>query len=105
MRVIAMPRLRQFWASHRAAELPLRTWWKIATKAKWDSIADLRRTYPHADAVKLSCGLVATVFNIGGNKYRLVTKIIYEYHRIYIKAVLTHSEYDRGNWKVQLCRE
>lgn len=54
---------------------------------------------------ELDCALIVTVFNIGGNKYRLVVKIIYEYRRIYIKRVMTHPEYDRGNWKDQLCRE
>lgn len=105
MRVISRPRLRAFWERHPDAETPLNAWWKVALKSDWPSIQQVRAVYPHADAVKLECGLLVTVFNIGGNKYRLVTRIVYEYRRIYIKSVLTHKEYDLGNWKVQLCRE
>jgi len=105
MRVIAKPRLRRFWEEHKDAQEPLSSWWKVSRRSDWRSIRDVRLTYPHADAVLLDCGLQVTVFNVGGNKYRLVTRIIYEHHRIYIKAVLTHAQYARGKWKVQLCRE
>jgi mRNA interferase HigB len=103
--VIAKPRLRDFWTKYRNAETPLKTWWKIVRKARWANIQDVRLPFPHADAVELKCGLVVTVFNIGGNKYRLVTTIAYEYHTVYIKAVLTHEQYDSQRWKVQLCNE
>jgi mRNA interferase HigB len=105
MRVISKPRLRAFWQNHPDAEKPLLAWWKAALKADWTSIQDVRRTFPHADAVELYCGLVVTVFNVGGNKYRLISRIIYEYRRVYVKLVLTHAEYNREKWKVQLCRD
>jgi mRNA interferase HigB len=50
--------------------------------------------FPHADQVDR-----LTVFNIGGNKYRLITYIVYEKKRIYIRDILTHKEYDKGKWK------
>jgi mRNA interferase HigB len=105
MRVISRPRLRKFWEAHPDAERPLKAWWKVALAADWADVQQVRAVYPHADAVKLDCDLLVTVFNIGGNKYRLVTRVIYEYRRIYIKAVLTHREYDSEKWKDQLCRE
>ncbi len=105
MWVISKPRLRDFWRKHPQAEIPLTIWWKIARKARWANIQDVRKTYPHADAVKLKSGLVVTVFNIGGNKHRLVTRIFYEGHHVYIKRFMTHREYDLENWKDQLCRE
>ena len=105
MRVISRRRLREFWQLHHTAERPLKTWWKVATAADWSNIQDVRRAYPSADAVRLYCGLIVTVFDIGGNKYRLITRIIYEYRRVYVKRVLTHREYDQENWKEQLCRE
>ena len=74
-------------------------------KADWDSIQAVRRTFPHADAVPLACGFSITVFNIGGNKYRLLTRIYYEHRRVIIKMILTHRDYDTNRWKVQLCRE
>jgi mRNA interferase HigB len=58
------------------------------------SIIDVRKTYPHADAVG-----DFTVFNIGGNKYRLATLINYRSRRIYIRHMMTHEEYSRGDWK------
>ena len=105
MRVISKPRLRQFWEKHPDARLPLLTWWKTSLHADWGNLADVRKTYSHAEGVKLNNGQLVTIFNIGGGKFRLVTKIIYPYRRIYIKAVLTHSEYDKENWKAQLCQE
>ena len=55
--------------------------------------------YRHADAVRMSGGDVLTVFNIGGNKYRLVARIRYDYQLINVRAVLTHKDHDEGGWK------
>jgi mRNA interferase HigB len=102
MRVISKARLRDFWQAHPDAEKPLTTWWKIAGRADWASIQEVRATFPHADAVELESGLTVTVFNIGGNKYRLIARIIYDYRRIYVKRVLTHREYDSRKWEAQV---
>jgi mRNA interferase HigB len=104
MRVIAKPRLKEFWEKHSAAAKPLQAFWRTAVHAKWRNIHDVRKTYPHADAVTLACGLQLTVFNVGGNKFRLITGIVYRTHYVYIKAVLTHAEYTRGGWKALLCQ-
>jgi mRNA interferase HigB len=64
------------------------------SKAAWRSLADVREVFPHADAV-YDC----TIFNIGGNKYRLIVGINYNRQVIYVKHVLTHKEYDKENWK------
>ncbi len=105
MRVISRKRLREFWQQRKDAELPLKTWYKTAIKADWDTIKEAHQTCPQADAVPLKCGLIVTVFNIGGNKYRLITRTIYQYRRIYVKRILTHAEYDKEKWKAELCRE
>jgi mRNA interferase HigB len=55
--------------------------------------------------VPLGRGIIAIVFNIAGNKYRLVTRIEYRFHVVYIKVVLTHREYDKDKWKDDLCRD
>jgi mRNA interferase HigB len=81
-------------ARHADLESPLDTWWRIAKKARWKSLRDVRETYPHADPVG-----EYTVFNIKGNEYRLIVKIIYRASRIYICDVLTHAEYDKDRWK------
>jgi mRNA interferase HigB len=95
MRVIPIKKLREFWGQYTDAEDSLRTWYKVAEKARWTSLLDVRRTYPHADFVDP----YHTVFNIGGNEYRLIAKIEYAHGLIFIEHVLTHKEYDGGKWK------
>ena len=99
VRVISLKPLREFWERHRDAERPLRSWHGIALGAEWKSIRDVRRTFPHADAVESGGGGTLTVFNIGGNKYRLVARIRYDYRLVNVRSVLTHAEYDEGRWK------
>jgi len=69
-------------------------WYSIASTAQWRSLAEVRQTFRSADVVGDK-----TVFNIKGNDYRLIVHIRYETGIIYIKALLTHAEYDKGNWK------
>lgn len=92
MRVISLGRLRAFWSRHEDAEKLLRHWFKIARKARWGSLQDVRRTYPHADGVTTPGGETLTVFDIGENRVRLVTRIRYDYQLINVRAVLTHKE-------------
>ena len=66
----------------------------LAKRLKWTSLVDARKTYPHADAVG-----EFIVFNIGGNKYRLATYINYRTGKVYIRHVMTHEEYSKGDWK------
>ena len=98
-RIIALKRLREFWQEHGEAETPLREWYKVASKAGWRNLQEVRRTYPGADAVKVDSGATLTVFNIGGGKYRLITSIWYGGGQVYIKTVLTHAEYSKDRWK------
>ena len=69
-------------------------WHDAAKRAAWRNIIDVRREFPHADAV----GPV-TVFNIRGNRYRLIVRIDYRWQVIFIKEVITHGKYDKGGWK------
>jgi mRNA interferase HigB len=94
MHVISRKRLREAATNHTDLEGSLDTWFRIAKKAKWNSLAEIRQTFPRTDAVE-GC----TVFNIKGNEYRLITRINYRTGRIFIREVLTHGEYDRGSWK------
>jgi len=105
MRVISKRRLREFWEQHADARAPLEAWFKVAEKANWSEFRDVRDTFASASGVPLDRGLAAIVFNIGGNKYRLVTRIEYKFHVIYVKMVLTHRQYDTDKWKDDLCRE
>jgi mRNA interferase HigB len=94
MHVIAKPILVDFWTQHPDAESPLSAWYHLVKTEVFADFNDLRRTFASADVVE---GL--TVFNIGGNKYRLIAAIHYNRHKVYIRHVLTHAEYDRGAWK------
>lgn len=94
MRVISRKALRDFSNAHRDAEKPLDDWYRTARRALWSSIVDLRKTYPHADSVG-----TFTVFNIGGNKYRLATHINYRARKIFIRRVMTHDVYSQEEWK------
>ncbi|MEA5603550.1 type II toxin-antitoxin system HigB family toxin [Nostoc sp. UHCC 0252] len=69
-------------------------WYKVATKAKWSNLVEVQQVFPKAEAVGNF-----TVFNIKGNKYRLIVSIDYQGQLIYIKYILIHAEYDKENWK------
>jgi mRNA interferase HigB len=94
MHVISRKRLKEAAERHADLESPLDAWFRIAKKATWTSLADVRATFSSADSVGKW-----TVFNIKGNQYRLIAEINYLFGRIYIRRVLTHAEYDRGGWK------
>ncbi len=98
MRVISRTRLRQFWEApgHSGAEGPLRAWYgHVNSKTvAWHSWSDVTHAFSHASLVG-SC----VVFNIGGNKFRLATRILYVRQKVFILKVMTHREYDQDKWK------
>ena len=98
MHIISRRKLLEADRKHRELGLPLDAWYRTAKAAKWKSLEEVRRTYSHADGVPLG-GRVYTVFNISGNSYRLVTEAFYEDQTILVRHVLTHAEYDKGDWK------
>lgn len=104
MRVMSKRRLIEFWQTpgYEDAEKPLTAWYKTVCEASWDNIDDVRNTYRTADPVQVKSKRTVTVFNIKGNAYRLITAIHYNTQTIYILKVLTHKEYDKERWKVQL---
>ena len=99
MRVISLKPLREFWLRRPDAEKPLRDWYRTASHAEWRNLTHVRETYRHADAVKTANGDILTVFNIGGNKYRLIARIRFDYRLVNVRAVLTHAEYNQQGWK------
>lgn len=92
MRIIAVGTLRDFWSQpgRRDAEQPLRTWVSVVRAADWSRPNEVKQVFGSADL--LSDGRV--VFNIGGNKYRLVAAIHYRGKRVYIRFIGTHKDYD-----------
>jgi mRNA interferase HigB len=103
VRVIKRRPLLEFAAKHPAAYAPLDSWYRVARRARWRDITDVRQVFPAADGnVLVSSGRSVTVFNIGGNKYRLVVAIHYNTQMVFVLRVLTHKEYARESWKDQL---
>lgn len=94
MRVIAKPALIDFYSRHSRSKGQLLAWWKTAGSARWASIVDVRKNYPAADAVGR-----LTVFNVGGNEFRLIVRIDYAKQINWIRYVLTPAEYDKEEWK------
>jgi len=94
MHVISRKKLKEAALRHRDLEAALDAWFRVAKRADWRGLMDVRQTFSTADGVERW-----TVFNIKGNKYRLITEINYRFHRIYIRQVLTHAEYDQEKWK------
>ncbi len=94
MHIITRKRLLEFAKKHPDCSTSLESWYRINKHTNFNSLAELRQTFPSADNVGN-----LTVFNIGGNKARLIAAIHYNTHRIYIRHILTHKEYDRGSWR------
>jgi mRNA interferase HigB len=76
------------------AKSALQVWFDTAVDAEWKSLEDIRKSFPATDMV----GALA-IFNIRGNKYRLIVRMVFQYNRVYVKEFLTHAEYDKGAWK------
>ena len=94
MHIISRKRLNDFAALHPDAKSALAHWYQVVKKQRFESFVELRQIFPQADQVgKL------TVFNIGGNKVRLIAAVHYNSKKIYIRSVLTHEEYNREKWK------
>jgi mRNA interferase HigB len=91
MRIIAKTALRNFWLEHPDAEQPLRAWHAEAKKAVWKTPADVKTKYRAASILHGS----RAVFNMGGNKYRLIVKINYPFQIVYVRFIGTHHEYDQ----------
>ena len=94
MHIITRKRLNEFAEQHPLARAGLAHWYRVLKKDNFETFVELRRALPQADQVG---GL--TVFNIGGNKARLIAAIHYNRRKVYIRAVLTHAEHDAGRWK------
>ena len=96
--------MREFGRKWPAAVAPLREWYKITQRAMWRTFADVKATFGQSDQVKVKSGQTVCVFDIGGNKFRLVAFISYAKGKIYVLRVMTHKEYDKGNqrWKDEL---
>jgi mRNA interferase HigB len=95
VRIIARSTLREFWErpGRGDAEQPLRAWYREAWRGDWASPAEVKADFRNASILRNS----RVVFNIAGNKYRLVVRVNYPYRIMYVRFIGTHEEYDRIN--------
>nr|WP_245206049.1 MULTISPECIES: type II toxin-antitoxin system HigB family toxin [unclassified Rhizobium] len=92
VQVITKSTLRTFWERHPQARIPLGVWHATVVKAQWSGPADVKRMFgANVDFV----GDNRVIFDIGGNKYRLIVHVAYSHKRVLVKFVGTHAEYDR----------
>lgn len=94
MHIISRKRLKDFWERHPTTQTSLLLWYKITRTAHWQTFAELREVFPSADQVKNF-----TVFNIGGNKARLIAFVDYNKQKVFVRHILTHADYDKQTWK------
>lgn len=94
MHVISYKKIKVFCDRHSNATNPLNHWYKIAKCQNFKMFTDIKRLFPSADQVGNF-----VVFNIGGNKFRLIAFLRYLKGRLFIRYILTHDEYDKGKWK------
>jgi len=95
MRIFVRKTLKEFWelSDYKDSEQPLKAWYDEAHKAVWKTPNDIKLQYKHASILKNG----RVVFNIHGNKYRLIVKINYDFEFIYIRFIGTHKQYDKIN--------
>ena len=94
MKLISNRLLREFAIIHPAAEEPLQSWRHLIERNTSQNYAELKGVFASVDKVGEKY-----VFNVGGNKYRLITTITYQIQIMWVKSVLTHAAYDKGAWK------
>ena len=94
MQIIALRTLRRFWERHPQAETPIRIWYALVSRAIWNGPAEVKAEFGAAvDFV----GDNRIIFDLAGNRYRLVVHVAYRYRRVLVKFIGTHAEYDRIN--------
>jgi mRNA interferase HigB len=94
LRVISKAAIAEFSEQCPEAREPLMHWYRTTKRAVWRNLVETRRDFPHADPVG-----VFTVFNIGGNNFRLIAAIKYRWQVVYVRHILTHAEYAKDKWK------
>jgi mRNA interferase HigB len=94
MRIITERKLKEFWIENKGAETVLRDWIRTVRLADWKTSADVKNTFNSVNIYK-NC----TIFDVGGNKYRIISKIECRTHLVFVRFVLNHSDYDEKKWQ------
>ncbi len=102
MRVIKPSTIRGWQRAHATGAKSLERWLKLTKRNAWHDLADVRRSFRDTDPVRTSSGRVVHVFNISGNRFRLIAAIHFNRQRVYALRLLTHAEYSKNGWKDEL---
>ena len=94
MRIIKRGALERFWRIHPDSKPSLESWYSVVRAVTWATPTEMKAIYRNADLVGRR-----TVFNIAGDKYRLIARVNYRSQRVFVLFLLTHAEYERGLWK------
>ena len=93
MRIISKKTLRKFWEKHKDSEQQLKSWFQETNSIEWKNPKQIKKEYPSASFLADN----RIVFNIKGNKYRLIVKINYDHNILWVRFIGTHAEYDKIN--------
>jgi mRNA interferase HigB len=100
MKVLNEPLIEKFIRKHADARSWLENWLMVARNARWETIQEIKRSYPSADGgVRVGSGAKVTVFDVSGNKYRLITDVNFAVQSVTVLAVMPHAEYSKSHWK------
>ena len=102
MRIIAERWLKNAAEAFPKAATYLAHWQAVVRSAHWNSLADVKRLYPSADAVRVASGGTVLVFNVCGNDYRLITAMHFNTQKVFTLRFLTHADYSKNKWKSDL---
>jgi mRNA interferase HigB len=102
MKIIKLARLRAYAKVHPIAAANLEHWVGITKTDNWTNFQDVKCTLNNADTVEVASGRSVVVFNIAGNKFRLITAIHYDMRKVFVLRFLTHAEYSKDKWKNEL---
>ena len=94
MHIVSHKAIQVFCERHREAAAPLHYWYKVARRAGWTSFPEVKQTFNTADYVA-----PFVVFDVGGNKYRLIAEINFRRQVLFIRDIMTHKEYEKGAWR------
>ena len=93
MSIISKKTLREFWEKHKDSEHQLKSWFQETNSVEWKNPKQIKKEYPSASFLADN----RIVFNIKGNKYRLIVKINYDHNILWVRFIGTHAEYDKIN--------
>jgi mRNA interferase HigB len=93
--VVSHKAIRSFSEDHPQSRTALDHWYQVAKRATWQSLAEVKQSFNSADFVA-----PYTVFDIGGNKYRLIAELNFARQVLFIRGILTHKEYSKGTWRL-----